>query len=138
VVASKVLSERALFFFFLNFHISGRLSTCNVLIIAPIINLEKRENETADMIFLLLLVSLATGQIFFGFDHREFGVDSRRIRDAEGSGEDPGESQVDSCCFDYSNEKPIYVFDAESTTSPSSPLIAYLSCLCEEYIFSGT
>ena len=89
------------------------------------------------MKFLLLLVSLATGQIFFGFDHREFGVDSRRIRDAEGSGEVPGESQLDSCCYDYSNEKPIYIFDAVSTTSPSSPLIAYLSCLCEEYIFSG-
>lgn len=89
------------------------------------------------MNFLLLLFSLTTGQIFFGYDHRDFGVDNRRIRDAEGSGEDQGDSQVDSCCYDYSNDKPIYIFDKESTTSPSTPLIAYLSCLCEEYIISG-
>ena len=132
-----MLSERTLFFSFSSFHISGRLSTCNVLTIALIINLEKKENETADMKFSLLLISLATGQIFFGFDHRVEGVNSRRIRDIEGSGEDEGDIPVDSCCYDYPNNKPIYIFDTESTTSPSSPLIAFLSCLCEEFIFSG-
>ena len=85
-----------------------------------------------------LLPILASGQIFFGYDHtRDYGVSSRRYRDIEGSGEETGDSTVDSCCSSFSNLEAIYVFAGESTTKPEFPVIASLACLCEEFILSG-
>ncbi|CAG5112632.1 Oidioi.mRNA.OKI2018_I69.chr2.g6825.t1.cds [Oikopleura dioica] len=83
-----------------------------------------------------LLPILASCQIFFGYDHRDYGVSSRRYRDTEGSGEEPGDSTIDSCCSSFSNRDPIYVFEGEATTKPEFPVIASLACLCEEFILS--
>ena len=84
-----------------------------------------------------LLPIFASGQIFFGYDHRDYGVSSRRYRDTEGSGEEPGDNTIDSCCSSFSNRDPIYVFEEEATTKPEFPVIASLACLCEEFVLSG-